>query len=76
MARDAEADLAIDFKAAGRGEKAERRRAQRVARGEDYSTVVDSRGVRSEWGAREGKVPFEEVAFERGGVEGGVWVGG
>lgn len=38
--------------------------------------MVDSRGVRSGGGAGEGKVPFEEVAFERGGVEGGVWICG
>lgn len=42
MAGDAEADLAIDFEAAGRGEEAKRRRAQRVTWGKDYATVVDS----------------------------------
>lgn len=42
MAGDAEADLAVDFEAAGGGEETEGRRAQRVAGGKNYAAVVDS----------------------------------
>lgn len=42
VAGDAKADLAVDFEAAGGGEETEGRRAQRIARGENYAAVVDS----------------------------------
>jgi hypothetical protein len=64
MAADTQTDLAIDFKAAGRGEEAERWRTERVGRGEDYSAVVEAAGVgRRRGGAADCEVPFEEVVL-------------
>ena len=75
VARYAQADLAVDFEAAGGGEEAERGRAERVGGREDDAAVVGARGVGGGGGAAQGEVPFEEVVVERGGVEGGVRVG-
>lgn len=42
---DAEADLAVDLEAAGRGDKAEGGWAQRVLGGQDDAAVVEAVGV-------------------------------
>ena len=71
---DRQANLPIDLEAARGREEAEGRRLERIRRREDYATVVDAafEGGRRGWSA-DGEVPFEEVAFERGGVV--VWAG-
>jgi len=73
VARDAEADLAVDLEAAGGRQEAEGWRAQRVGGGQDDAPVVDAAGVGGGRGrAAEREVPFEEVGVERvGGVVGG-----
>lgn len=74
VARDAEADFAVRFEAACRGEEAEARRAEGIAGGQGYAAVVDSVGVGGGWwGAGEGEVPVVEVVV---GCWGGVEVGG
>jgi len=64
MAADGQADLAVDFEAAGRGKKAEGRRAERVLWREHYAPVVDAGciGGGGGWAAQR-EVPFEEVVF-------------
>ena len=67
---DTEADLAINFEAAGGGEEAKIGGFQRVRGGEDDATVVDAVCVGGgRGGPAEGEVPFEEVIFLGGGVE-------
>lgn len=67
---DTQADLAIDFEAAGGGEEAEVGGFQRVRGGEDDATVVDAICVGGgRGGTAESEVPFEEVVFLWGGVE-------
>jgi hypothetical protein len=62
VSRDAEADLAVDFEAAGGGEEAEGWRAERVCGWEDDTAVVDAAGVRGWWGwAGNCEVPVVEV---------------
>lgn len=69
VAAYAEADLAVDLEAAGGGEEAEGRRAQRVGGRQGDAAVVDARGVgRGRGRAAQGEVPFEEVGFQRRGV--------
>ena len=69
MAGDAQADLVVDFEAAGGREEAEGRRPERVCRREDDAAVVDARGIgRGRRRAAQREVPFEEVLFERLGV--------
>ena len=72
----AQADLAVDFEAAARGQEAEARRAVRVGGWQDDAAVVDAVGVGGRGRAGDGEVPFEEVGVEGGGVQGGVRVGG
>ena len=77
VAGDAEADLAVDFEAAGWREEAEGGWAERVGGREDDAAVVDAVGVGRGGGrAAEREVPFEEVGVEGGGVMVGGRVGG
>ena len=66
--------LAVDFKAAGRGEEAEHRRAERVGWREDYATMVGTLAIGCGGRALEGEMPFEEIRFQGSGVQGGIWV--
>lgn len=75
MAADRQADLAVDLEAAAGGQEAEGRRAQRVRGREDDAAVVDAVRVGRRRGPLEREVPFEEVGFQGGGVEGWVRVG-
>lgn len=68
MAGDGEADFAVDFEAAGRGEEAEGRGTERVLRWEGDAAVVDAVAVGGRRGPAESEVPFEEVGFEGGGM--------
>jgi hypothetical protein len=76
VARDTQADLAVDLEAAGGGEEAEGGRTQRVGWGEDDAAVVDAAGVGGGWWrAGEGEVPVVEVGVGDGvcgEVRGGV----
>lgn len=64
VARYAQADFSIDFEAAGRGEEAEGRRAERILGREDDAAVIDAAGIRRRrGGASQGEVPFKEVCF-------------
>lgn len=71
MAGYAQTDLAVDLEAAGRGQKAERRRAQGVLAGEHDAAMVDAVGVGGGGGrADDGEVPVEDVGVGDGvGVE-------
>lgn len=61
-AADAEADLAVDFEAAGGCQEAEGWGAERVGRWEHDAAVVEAAGEgRGGRGAPQCKVPFEEV---------------
>ena len=68
VARDGQADLAVRFEAAGRGEEAEGWRAERVGGREHDAAVVDAGFEGGFWGAAQREVPFEEVGFEGGRV--------
>lgn len=72
MAADAQAQLAVDLEAAGRGQEPERWRPQRVCGREHDASVVDPVRVRRAGWALECEVPFEEIAVERAGMQGGV----
>lgn len=62
VARDTQADFAVDFEAAGWGEEAEAGWAQGVGCGEDDAAVVDAASVgRGGRGAGEREVPVVEV---------------
>ena len=67
---DGEADLAVDFEAAGGGEEAERWRTERVGWGEDDAAVVGSAAVGCGGRTAQSEVPFEEIGFEGCGVQG------
>lgn len=73
---DRQADLAVGLEAAGGGQEAERGRAERVGRREQDPAVVDPRAVGGGGRAGECEVPFEEVGWEGGGVQGRGRVGG
>ena len=74
VSTNAQAYLAIDFKAAAGSEKPEARRTERVSGRQHNAPMVYAvrvgRGLG--WSAQR-EVPFEEVGFEGGGVE--VWGG-
>jgi hypothetical protein len=64
VAADGEADFAVHFEAAGGGQEAEGRRAQRVRGWEYYAAVVDAAFVGGGGGrAFEREVPFKEIVF-------------
>jgi hypothetical protein len=69
VAADGQADLAVGLEAARGRHKTERGRAQRVGRGQDDAAVVDAVRIDRVGRPSEGKVPFKEVGFERGGGE-------
>ena len=75
-ARNAEADLTIDFKTAGGGEEAKVRRFERICGWEADSAMVQATGVgRWRWWTKESEVPFMKVGFgDWGSVEGGVGI--
>lgn len=78
VARDTQADLAVDFEAAGGCEEAEGGGSERVGRWEGYAAMVDA-GAVGGWRGRagEGEVPVVEVCVgDGGGVEMGGWGGG
>lgn len=68
MARNGEADFAVNFEATRRGEEAEGWRTERVLWREGDATMVDTRCVRSGGGPAEREVPFEEVGVQRDGM--------
>ena len=70
MAADTQADLAVDFEAAGWGQEAEAGWTVGVGWGEDDAAVVDAVCVGGGGGTGDGEMPFEEIGFEGGGVEG------
>lgn len=84
VSADTEADLAVDFEAARRGQEAEGGRTERVLRREDDAAVVDPPRVGGGGGrAGDSEVPVEEVrvgdgvgAEVRGGGGGGGAGGG
>jgi hypothetical protein len=75
-ARNAEADLTIDFKAAGGCEEAKVRRFERICGWEGDSAMVQATSVgRWRWRTKESEVPFVKVGFgDWGSVEGGVGI--
>lgn len=77
VARDTQADLPVDLEAAGGGQEAERRGAERIGRRENNAAVVEPVGVGRGGGRTgDGEVPVEEVVGDRGGVDGGGGLGG
>ena len=75
MSANTQTNLAIDFKSARRGKKAERWRSQRIGWWEYHTAVICTFAIYSGGRATEGKVPFEEVGFKRSGMESRIWMG-
>jgi hypothetical protein len=75
-ARNAEANLTIDFEAAGGRKEAKVRRFERICGWEGNSAMVQAAGVgRRRWWTKESEVPLVEVGFGNwSSVEGGVGI--
>jgi len=75
-ARNAEADLTIDFEAAGGCEEAKVGRFERICGWEGDSAMVQATGIwRWRWWTKESEMPFVKVGFgDWSSVEGGVGI--
>jgi hypothetical protein len=75
-ARNAEADLTIDFEAAGGCKEAKVWRFERICDWEGNSAMVQAAGVgRWRWRTKESEMPFVKVGFgDWSSVEGGVGI--
>ena len=74
VSTDAQTDLAVNFESARGREEAEGWWAQRVGRRQYDAAMVCAITVGCGWRTLESEMPFEEIGFERSGVQGWVWM--
>ena len=76
VSTDTQTNLAVDFESTRGRQEAERWWAQWVGGRQYYAAMVCAVAVGSGRRTLESKVPFEEIGFERSGMQSWVWMAG